>query len=70
MQPVRISCEVRGGETVISLANGVSPSEDAEVSGSGIGLQNVRSLVQQAKGTVRIDQDPENFRISLIFPLS
>lgn len=65
-EAVRFACEERGGSAVMEFENAVGASEES--GGSGIGLQNVRELMQKQGGSVEIEQSENHFLIRLILP--
>lgn len=65
-EAVRFACEERDGLIVMEFENAVGASEES--GGSGIGLQNVRELMQKQDGSVEIEQSENHFLIRLILP--
>lgn len=67
-EAVRFACEERSGLIVMEFENAVGASEESGAGGSGIGLQNVRELMQKQGGSVEIEQSENHFLIRLILP--
>lgn len=67
-QPVRFYCEEYSDSAAIEFENVISPTTESSAFGSGIGLQNVRELVQSQNGSVEIENDENRFLIRLTIP--
>ena len=67
-EPVLISAEARAGEVHVAFENAISWRE-AAAGGNGIGLQNVRELMQKQGGAVEIEDTGDRFLVHLQFPL-
>ena len=65
-QPVTLAVEYETGVLMISQANTILPqTEQAE--SYGIGLNSIRRIAQSYGGSVAVEEDKHQFRISIIF---
>ena len=64
---IRFACRSGEEETVLTFTNKTCPPEMEETGGSGIGLTNVRRLMQKAGGSMKAGVDGENFVVELVF---
>lgn len=66
-EEIHFACRSREDETVLTFTNRTCPPEMEEKGGSGIGLANVRRLMQKAGGSMKAGVDGENFVVELVF---
>ena len=65
-KPVRLTVRYEAGVLTISQSNGIlSPKPQSE--GYQLGLSSIRRIAQLYGGRVTVEQDSENFRLSVIF---
>ena len=67
-EPILISTKLNAEEVIVAFENTIS-QDSSDAGGSGIGLQNVRELMQKQGGTVDTEDTDNRFVIRLRFPV-
>ena len=66
--PVELSSAYSDSEICITLKNKIAEPEHF-VHGTGIGIKNIKSMIEQMHGSCKIDILSEQYIISLSFPV-
>lgn len=67
--PVKLAFTYTESDVTLSISNAVKdPSK--YIKGTGIGVENVRLMMEQMHGASHVSIDSQNYRIDLVFPLA
>ena len=68
-QAISVAMTAENEEICFTVTNAVSPQASSQTS-SGIGLSNMRAMMEKMMGTLETVQTEEMFQVTLRFPLA